>query len=65
MNKFDEMRSAVQEAEATMRAADSVALSMVRLLVGRLRKCGNNYLLGHLKRELRDFNMTTNTWKND
>lgn len=63
MNKFDEVRNAVAEAETTLRAADSVCLSMVTLMVGRLRKCGNNHMLGYLKRELKDFNMTTTTWK--
>lgn len=40
MNKFDEMKAAVEEAKTTMRAADSVAQAMANMLVGRLRKVG-------------------------
>ena len=63
MNKFEDMRQAVSEAEQTMRAADSVAESMARMLVGRLRKVNSSYVLSQLKRELQDFNMHTSTWK--
>lgn len=56
MNKFDEMREAMQEAEDTLRAA-------ARLLSGRMRKVNSSYLIAQLKRELRDFNIHTGKWK--
>jgi hypothetical protein len=62
MNKFDEMREAVCEAEHTLRAADDVAASMARLLVGRLRFAGTD-ALRKLKKELREFDMVTGEWK--
>ena len=62
MNKFDQMREAVAEAKNTMQAADAVADSMARMLTGRLSKV-NSYTLTQLKKELRDFNMHTGTWR--
>lgn len=59
---FFEMKSAVDEAQRTMHVADRVAEACADILVGRLRKCGGN-TLRKLKRELRDFNMTTWEWK--
>jgi len=56
VNKFDEMREAMQEAEDTLRAA-------ARLLSGRMRKVNSSYLIAQLKRELRDFNIHTGKWK--
>lgn len=61
-NMFDEMRAAVSQAETTLRAADSVADSMARLLRGRLKSVPG-YVLSDLKRELRDFNIHTKEWK--
>lgn len=61
-NKFDEMRAAVEEARTTLRAADKMAGSMASLLVGRLRHC-DTWELRQLKRELRDFNMNTGSWR--
>lgn len=55
MNKFDEMRQAMSEAEHQLKAADSVAERMARMLVGRLRKIDNGYILAQLKKELRAF----------
>lgn len=62
INKFDEMRAAVAEAEILMRAADSVSCQMARMLVGRLRKVESTYVLEQLKRELRQFNIHTGRW---
>ncbi|MFA6051530.1 MAG: hypothetical protein WC762_02965 [Methylobacter sp.] len=62
-NKFDQMLDAVNEAEQTLHAADSVADKMARLLVGRLRKVRSAWVLKALKRELADFNMHTQEWK--
>lgn len=64
-NKFDEMRQAVQEAKNTLDAADSVADDLARMLIGRLHRVQSSYTLAKLKRELRDFNMHTSSWKSD
>ena len=62
-NPFDQVRQAVIDARTQLRAADSVAGSMASLLRGRLRNVDDRYVLAALKRELRDFNLTTKTWK--
>lgn len=62
-NVFDDMRRAVREAELTIRAADEVAGHMANILRGRLRQVSSGYVLAGLKRELRDFDMTTKEWK--
>lgn len=61
-NAFDEMQRALQEAADVQRAADANANRMASLLRGRLRHVGR-YQLKALKRELRDFNITTGEWK--
>lgn len=61
-NAFDLMRAAVQEAKTTMEAADAMAPKIAPLLRGRLRKCCGGDLEA-LKRELRDFNIHTGSWK--
>lgn len=62
MNKFDEMREAVREAQLTLQAADDSAAAMARMLVGRLRFAGAD-TLRKLKKELRQFDMVTGEWK--
>lgn len=62
-NIFDDMLAAVADARTTLRAADHIADGIARLLVGRLRNGVSGYTLAKLKHELRDFNMTTKTWK--
>lgn len=62
MNKFDEMRTAVNEAKVMICAADNVAHDMAALLRGRLTRVGS-YVLADLKKELRNFNMHTRRWK--
>lgn len=62
VNPFDETRRAVRQAESQLRAADNIASDCARLLKGRMRKVPG-FLLEDLKRELRDFDMRTNTWK--
>jgi hypothetical protein len=62
MNKFDEMRQAMREAEQTLDAARSVASQMASMLVGKLRQCSESDL-ARLKRELRDFNIHTGRWR--
>lgn len=65
MNTFDEMDAAVQDAERTLRVADELATRIARFLVGRLRKVNSQWILADLKRELKDFNMQTQKWKNE
>ena len=59
---IEEMRAAVEAAEAEIRRANVVATEMARVLVGRLRHVRSPWVLEKLKRELRDFNMQTGTW---
>lgn len=54
--------NAVSDAERTLRSADEIANSMARMLVGRLRKCGNSNHLAKLKMELRDFDARSGRW---
>jgi hypothetical protein len=61
VNQFDQMRAAMCDAEAQMRAADDVADQMLGMLLGRLRKC-STYRLKRLKRELQSFNAHTGEW---
>jgi hypothetical protein len=63
MNAWDEMNAALSEARSRMKAADDCATAMARILVGRLRKVTSSGALCDLKRELRDFDMTTGKWK--
>lgn len=62
MNVFDQMRSAVSEAESTLLAADMVSDRIAKILVGRLRHC-NWQQLDALKRELKNYNARTGEWK--
>jgi hypothetical protein len=61
-NIFDTMRAAVAEARLTMVAANEMARKIAPLLRGRLRECSGDDLAA-LKRDLRDFNLTTHRWK--
>jgi len=63
MNAWDEMRAAIDEARDRLRAADNCASDMASILRGRLRRVNSTYELRELKRELRDFDMTTGEWK--
>lgn len=61
MNRWDEMRVCVTDAERTMNAADSVAAQMARVLRGRLRHASSDTLRA-LKKELQGFNAKTGEW---
>lgn len=63
-NPFDEMRAAVDRAREVKRAVESQSHAMACLLVGNLRHCYPG-VLSTLKKELRDFNIHTGTWKGD
>ena len=62
-NPFDEMRKAVANARAVLRAVEPVSNDMAQLLRGNLRHC-QSWNLAALKRELRDFNIHTGKWRN-
>lgn len=62
-NPFDEIRWAVQAAREQLAAVDAQTGKMAGLLVGRLRHVDAPEALRDLKRELRDFDMTTGKWK--
>lgn len=65
-NAWDEMKRALAQARAANMAADSHAEDMAILLVGRLRNIKSHSgvrALARLKRELRDFDLRTNIWK--
>jgi len=71
-NIFDDFRQRLEEAKIVNRAADVNTLEMVKLCKGRLRMASENVTnfgwserdaLTKLKKELRDWNMTTGTWK--
>lgn len=65
-NPFDEFQTALTQARIVNRAADENAEAMAKLLVGRLRCIKGHFGvqdLVRLKRELRDFNVTTKRWK--
>ena len=62
-NPFDETRRAVRAAREQIQAVDNIAYSMADLLQGRLRKVDSKRILSALKKELRDFDATTGTWK--
>lgn len=59
---FDQMEAAIRDAQNRLSVADRVAGRLVSMLVGRLRKVSNGYVLGQLKKELTKFNRQTNTW---
>ena len=63
MNRWEEMRAAINEANAVIRAADNVSGQMAETMVGRLRKVDNGYTLAKLKKELEQFNAHTRRWK--
>ena len=63
MNIFDDMRTAVRNAQTTLRAADAVADEMARLLRGRLKSVEDTQCLKDLKRELTKFDSHTGKWK--
>lgn len=70
-NDFDDIKNAIGLAVAKARqvnaAADEHATGMAKLLAGRLRHVSGHYAavdaLRVLKKELRDFNMTTGKWE--
>ena len=57
-----EIRREINRAKSTIRNADDVASDIASILPGRLRHV-SLHTLTKLKKELRDFNAHTGTWK--
>lgn len=61
---WDEMNEAVRNAKTTLRIADTFVGQMANMIAGRLRSGRvRSSTLETLKRELRDYDMRTGTWK--
>jgi hypothetical protein len=61
---YDDMEQAVRDAENTLRIADAVVSKIAYTIKGRLRRSNTaGWILADIKRELRDFNIHTGTWK--
>ena len=63
MNKWDQMREALDDAEATLRVADYFIDRLARFLISRLRHVHSHDTLKRLKRELGEYNAHTREWK--
>lgn len=65
---YIEMQNAIDDAENTLRLADSATTKTAKMLVGRLRKVTDSYqgrkTLSKLKKELSQYNARTGEWKN-
>lgn len=61
-NDIWSMKRTINEAHSTLRNADRIASEVAPLLRGRLRHC-NHLDIAALKKELRDYNIHTYTWK--
>lgn len=59
----DDIIAAIGEAQGVLRRADNMAAKFAHLLVGRVRKVDDGYLLAQLKRELNDFDARSKRWK--
>lgn len=59
---WDDMNTAIREAESKLSLLDGVAEKLARMLVGRLRKVNSKMILSELKNELRNFNRHTGKW---
>lgn len=64
MSSLYEMECEIDSAKAKLAAADQTANRMAAIIRGRLRHC-NYGVLCDLKKELKDFNMSTGNWKNE
>jgi len=58
-----EINSSINDARRTIENADESTERMCRLIIGRLRHVESRFVLKEIKRELRDYNMNTGTWK--
>jgi len=65
---ISQLNEAIDEAERTQRLADINTSLMIKIIAGRLRHAKLDYQttnnLAKMKKELRDFNMTTKSWNN-
>ncbi|KWT89295.1 MULTISPECIES: hypothetical protein [unclassified Variovorax] len=61
---WNDFRQAVDEAKTTIDQGDNAARQLAKLMRGRLRIAAvDPGILADLKRELRDFDITTGKWK--
>jgi hypothetical protein len=61
---YQDVRKARDQAEYTLNNADKVVREAVSLIKGRLKSSRVSWLaLNELKRELRNYNMHTGSWK--
>lgn len=67
---YEERRQILADAAASEKIVDNGVMDFVKLIVGRLKRAYTNdatywnaQSLKKLKKELRDFDMTTNRWK--
>ena len=61
---WDEANAMIEDAESTIREVEYKIQRMARLVGGKLEaNCVSPYTLCKLKKELRRYNMHTNTWK--
>lgn len=64
--EWREMHEAVEDARRTIVCADLFKQQMADLFAGQLQAARiGDYTLCRLKRELRDYNMHTGTWKSE
>lgn len=62
---WDDLRLAREQAQETIRLADTQVIYAAKLAAGRLRKSGlDRYWLRQLKKELNEFNAVTGKWSN-
>lgn len=61
---YRDIRVARDQAEQDIERADQAVREAVKLITGRLKSAGVRWnYLDELKRELKDYNMQTNCWK--
>lgn len=63
MTSHDDMRAVLRGVKQAHEVADSFAGDIASLIVGRLRRGVPTGTLARLKKELRDFNIHTGSWK--
>jgi ABC-type sulfate transport system substrate-binding protein len=64
MMNYRDIRVARDQAEQDIERADQAVREAVKLITGRLKSAGVRWnYLDELKRELKDYNMQTNCWK--
>ena len=61
---FNEAAQAVEEAGYTLRMSRKIIRGLLEMARGRLKESQvSGYVLAEIKKDLRDFNSVTHTWK--